>query len=97
MLVKTRPSTARCNEALYTSYLLSEPLYTSCTRFSNLMGNLSHDSINRFLERERYDPKDLFEEEKKHIELDGGILSVDDSVLDKPYMDAKKASFVDYF
>lgn len=40
------------------------------------------DSINRFLERERFEPKDLFEEEKNKIEFEGGILSVDDSVLD---------------
>ncbi len=61
------------------------------------MGNLSHDSVNRFLERERFEPKDLFDGEKKRIELVGGILSVDDSVLDKPYMDSKKTSLVDYF
>ncbi len=97
MLIKTKPSTAKCNDEIYTSYLLSDPLYTSCTRLSDLMGNLSHDSINRFLARERYEPKDLFDEEKNRIELEGGILSVDDSVLDKPYMDAKKASLVDYF
>jgi hypothetical protein len=61
------------------------------------MGNLSHDSVNRFLERERFEPKDLFDEEVSRIEQVGGILSVDDSVLDKPYMDTRKARFVDYF
>ena len=97
MLIKTKPSTAKCNDEIYTSYLLGDPLYTSCTRLSSLMGNLSHDSINRFLERERFEPKDLFEEEKNRIQLDGGIISIDDSVLDKPYMDSTKASLVDYF
>lgn len=97
MLAKTKPSTARCNAELYASYLLSDPRYTSCTRLSSIVGNLSHDSVNRFLARERYEPKDLFDEEKARIELAGGILSVDDSVLDKPYMDPKKASLVDYF
>lgn len=58
---------------------------------------ISHDSINRFLERERFSPYDLFEEEKDKIEWRGGILSVDDSVLDKPYSDPKKAAFIDYF
>ena len=62
MLNKTKPSTAKCNDEIYTSYLLSDPLYTSCTRFADLMGNLSHDSINRFLERERFEPKDLFDD-----------------------------------
>lgn len=97
MLVKSKPSTAKCNDELYALYLLSDPNYTSCTRLSLVMGNISHDSVNRFLERERFEPKDLFAEEKKQIELVGGILSVDDSVLDKPYMDSKKASLVDYF
>jgi hypothetical protein len=61
------------------------------------MGTISHDSINRFLERERFEPKDLFDEEENKIELVGGILSVDDSVLDKPYSDPSKAAFIDYF
>ncbi len=84
MLIKTRPSTARCNEEIYLSYLLSEPTYSSCVRLSKVLENISHDSINRFLERERFEPKDLFDEEKSKIEWIGGVLSVDDSVLDKP-------------
>lgn len=97
MLVKTRPSTAHCNENIYISYLLSEPHYTSCTRLSTIMETLSHDSINRFLERERYEPVDLFKEEESSIELVGGIVSVDDSVLDKPYSDPAKAALIDLF
>ena len=48
---------------------------------------ISHDSVNRFLKREKYEPKDLFNEGKNNIfkSLIGGTLSVDDSVLDKPY------------
>jgi hypothetical protein len=34
---------------------------------------------------------------KNKIELVGGILSVDDSVLDEPYSDPSKAAFIDYF
>jgi hypothetical protein len=97
MLLKTKASTACCNTEMYVSYLLSEPQYTSCTRFAKIMGNLSHDSVNRFLERERYEPKDLFDEEKEKIELKGGTVSVDDSVLDKPYSEAQKVAFIDYF
>jgi hypothetical protein len=93
----TKPSTAQCTEELYTSYLLSDPRYSSCTRMSDILQDVSHDSINRFLERERYEPKDLFDDEKDRVELSDGILSVDDSVLDKPYMDPKKASLFDYY
>lgn len=92
----SKPSTARCNADLYSLYLLSDPMYTSCTRLSEVMGDLSHDSVNRFLDRERYVPKDLFDEEKNKIDLIGGVLSVDDSVLDKPYSDPKKVHFVSY-
>jgi Transposase DDE domain len=97
MRLKTKASTALCNEELYTAYLLADPQYTSCTRLAETMPDISHDSINRFLERERFEPKDLFEAEANKIELVGGTLSVDDSVLDKPYSDPSKAAFIDYF
>jgi hypothetical protein len=82
---------------MYIAYLLSDPHHTSCTRLSEIMKTVSHDSVNRFLERERYEPKDLFDEEQGKIELIGGMLGVDDSVLDKPYSDATKAAFIDFF
>lgn len=41
-----------------------------------MMGNLSHHSINRFLERERYELKGLFDNESRKIEKVGGILSL---------------------
>lgn len=97
MLVKIKPSTTKCNDEMYMFYLLSDPQYTSCVRLSTIMKTVSHDSINRFLERERFEPKDLFDEEKNKIELIGGVLSVDDSILDKPYSDSNKAVFIDYF
>ena len=80
----TRPSTARCNLSMYVGFLLSEPKQVSCRRLGEVM-NISHDSVNRFLNRESYDGEDLFNEVKVLINLCGGTLSVDDSVLDKPY------------
>lgn len=93
----SKPSTAHCNSTLYTLFLLSEPKYVSCVRLSDILEELSHDSVNRFLLRERYTPQDLFEEVKEHLLLTGGILSVDDSVEDKPYRDPSKSAFIDYF
>ena len=61
------------------------------------MGDISHDSINRFLLREDYTPLDLFNKIKEKLILVGGSVSVDDSVLDKPYSDPKKADLIDYF
>jgi hypothetical protein len=57
--------------------------------------NISHDSVNRFLQRETYSPQDLFNEAKNELNLKGGVLSVDDSVLDKPY--SHYMAFVEYF
>jgi len=97
MRVINRQSTAKCNDEKYTLYLLSDYNYTSCTRLAQIMENISHDSVNRFLERERFEPEDIFNEVKDTIELVGGTLSVDDSVLDKPYSDPKKTDLIDSF
>ena len=70
---------------MYLGFLLSEPKYVSCRRLGEVM-NISHDSVNRFLNRESYDGEDLFNEVKPLINLSGGTLSVDDSVLDKPWL-----------
>jgi Transposase DDE domain len=61
------------------------------------MKNISHDSVNRFLLRENYTPEDLFDEVKSELILEGGIISVDDSVLDKPYSNPQKSQLIDYF
>ena len=57
--------------------------------------NISHDSVNRFLYREAYRPLDLFEEVRRTLNLKGGTLSVDDTVLDKPY--SQYMELVGYF
>ena len=90
----TRPSTAKCTLPIYVGFLLSEPSSASCCRLSDVM-SISHDSANRFLNRESYTPKDLYTEVKETINLQGGCLSVDDSVLDKPH--AKYIAYVGYF
>jgi hypothetical protein len=47
--------------------------------------------------RERYEPKDLFDIAKSIINLKGGILSVDDTVIEKHYSNPKSAELIDYF
>ncbi len=61
------------------------------------MENLSHDSVNRFLLRERYEPKDLFEEIKLDINLVGGTKSYDDTVIDKPHSEPKITELIGYY
>lgn len=90
----TRPSTAHCTLPMYIGFLLSEPNGVSCRRLGNVV-NISHDSANRFLNRESYTPLDLFNEVKPSLNLKGGTLSVDDSVLDKPY--AKYIAYIGHF
>jgi hypothetical protein len=82
--VITRPSTAICTLAMYIAFLLCEPKSPSCRRLAEVM-SISHDSVNRFLLREAYTPLDLYNEAKIGLDLFGGTISVDDSVLDKPY------------
>lgn len=61
------------------------------------MEDLSHDSVNRFLLRERYEPKDLFDEVKPYINLVGGTLSEDYTVIDKPHSDPKLIELIGYY
>jgi hypothetical protein len=79
---------------MYMGFLMSEPKSTTCTRLSQVMG-ISHDSVNRFLLRESYEPQDLFNEAKKLLDIVGGTLNVDDTTLDKPY--SHKMELVGHF
>ena len=79
---------------MYMGFLMSEPKSTTCTRLSQVMG-ISHDSVNQFLLRESYEPKDLFNEAQKLLEIVGGTLSVDDTKLDKSH--SQKMELVGHF
>ncbi len=90
----SRPPTARCTLAMYVSFILSTPHSPTCCRLGEVM-KISHDSVNRFLLREDYTPRDLFNEVRAELNLTGGTVSVDDSVLDKPY--SHLIAFVGHF
>ncbi len=75
-------------------FILSDSKSIACCRLAEIM-NISHDSANRFLLRETYEPEDLFNEAKTNLNLIGGALNVDDSMLDKPY--SQKMALVGYF
>ena len=82
----SKPSTAKCTLEHYTAFLLAETQSAGCVRLSEVSGGeFSHDAANRFLKREAFSPKDLFEEVRPLIVWEEGILSVDDTVLDKPH------------
>ena len=94
--ITTKPSTAKCDLNLYTRFLIAEPKYGGCNRLGEII-KVSHYCVNRFLERERYEPKDLFEENKADINLFGGTLSGDDTVIEKLYSNQDKAELIGYY
>ena len=97
MKKKSKPSTAKCNEEIYSLYLMSEPNNASCLRLSKIIPEISHDNINRFLNRERFNGYDLFIEYMNELDLCVGVLSIDDSVLDKLYSNLQHAKLIGYY
>jgi len=56
-----------------------------------LNGEISHDSVQRFLAEERKTSADLWRTVKPYvceIENEDGMIIVDDSICEKPYTDA---------
>ncbi len=76
---------------LYSDYLLSSFGATTATGLSALLeGTISHDQVTRFLSREDYDAKTLWQHVKgmvRDIEADDGVLIFDDTIQEKPYTD----------
>ena len=76
---------------LYTDYLLSSFGATTATGLSSTVeGAVSHDQVTRFLSREDYDSKTLWEQVKpmvRAIEQPDGVLIFDDTIEEKPYTD----------
>lgn len=68
----------------YVAYLMSNVSGCSCTKAAQTL-QVSHDEVNRFLVSSHFTGRDLFDSVQHNLELMGGILSTDDSVLDKPY------------
>ena len=75
---------------------MSEPKYAGCCRLSEVI-EVSRHSVNRFLLREQYEPKDLFTEVKENLNLIGGVLSGDDTVIEKIYSNVTKSELIGYY
>jgi hypothetical protein len=94
----SKPSTAKCRVEHYTAFLLAEPQSAGGVRLAEVAGGeFAHDAANRFLNREDFSGRDLFEEARPLMALEGGTLSVDDTVLDKPYSQEGKTELGGYF
>jgi DDE superfamily endonuclease len=80
----------------YIAYLLSEPKGSSCVRGGKVL-QVSHDEVNRFLAGGKFTGKDLFDKALPLLEPTGGTVSVDDTVIDKPFSDTEKTELVAKF
>ncbi|MGJ3495826.1 transposase, partial [Piscirickettsia salmonis] len=77
---------------IYSDYLISQNHYATATGLSDLLeGRISHDKVTRFLNKSHFGSKELWNYVKKHVrqyeEETGGVLSLDDTVEEKPYTD----------
>jgi hypothetical protein len=77
----------------YTYFLMSEPKYAGCCRLAEVL-EVSRHSTNRFLLREKYKPKDLFVEVQENLNLIGGVLSADDTVIEKLDSEVSKTQLI---
>ena len=76
---------------MYSDYLISAFGQTTAPGLSALLnGEISHDSVQRFLAGERQTSVHLWQVVKSHvrkIESSEGVVIVDDSIAEKPYTD----------
>jgi hypothetical protein len=76
---------------LYSDYLLSSFGPTTATGLSALTGGaVSHDQVTRFLASEDFSAKTLWQLVKawvREVESEDGVLTIDDTVEEKPYTD----------
>lgn len=77
---------------IYTDYLICQNQHATALGLSNLLeGELSHDRITRFLNRNEYSSKDLWQyvksDVRQHEQTKGGVLIIDDAIEEKPYTD----------
>lgn len=77
---------------IYSDYLIAQSQQATATGLSKILdGAISHDQVTRFLNRNEFDSKDLWQyvkpEIRKQEQETGGVLIIDDSIEEKPYTD----------
>jgi len=81
--------TSKCNEIQYIDFLIASPVAASCCEASRSdprsVMPAAHDSYNRLLQRLEPDPETLFQEVEPLVDKLKGVLSLDDTTIDKPY------------
>jgi len=79
----------KCKDEDYINFLIATPRQVSATEAARVQPEQeqppAHDAFTRLLQRLEPDPETLWHEAQTQVNLDRGILVLDDSTLDKPY------------
>lgn len=76
----------KCSLDLYVDFLVASQKHYSGSELSKVSPeSMAHDSVNRWLSKEKLTPKILWQESQYLIDKESGYLVLDDSMLDKPY------------
>lgn len=79
----------KCTEEDYINFLIATPRHVSATEAAKVQACTpkapAHDAFTRLLHRLEPDAQTLWQEARSQVNLDSGILVIDDSTLDKPY------------
>lgn len=75
----------KVTKELYCQFLICAQNNFTATEFSTHVSDTAHDSITRFLATTKLTPKALWEYAAPFVTLKGGVLILDDTVLDHPY------------
>lgn len=88
----------KSSEEGYIDFLIGSPRVFTCTEAARVQPDgpraPAHDSLTRLLQRLEPSSEKLWEEVSPHIDKKGGLLTLDDSTIDKPY--AQKMELVSY-
>jgi putative transposase len=80
---------AKCSEEDYINFLIASPKVVSCTEAARVQPDQpdppAHDSFTRLLRELKPDPHKLWQEAQPLVNLQSGLLIIDDTMLDKPY------------
>ncbi len=79
----------KCSDADYINFVIATPRQVTATEAARVQlegaREPQHDAFTRLIERLEPDPEMLWQEAQTQINLQDGILVLDDSTLDKPF------------
>ncbi len=83
----------KCSLNLYVDFLIASQKQYSGSELSKVSPvEMSHDSVNRWLKKNKLTPKIVWRNAQSMVDLEAGYLIIDDTVLDKPH--SRKISLV---